>query len=74
MASSSWSCKGCTNTVDMITPENEVRTYCREAVEKGRIPTRWRGDHVYCTAYTTDPRARIKNIRMDFIASEEGKI
>lgn len=71
MASKSWSCAGCTNTVDMITPQGDVATYCRQIVENGGLKTKWAGDYVYCTAYTTDEKRRIRNIQMYLNAAEE---
>jgi len=64
MALRSWDCKGCTRICYIMQQSGEIGEYCRYAVEHGRIPTRWKGDYVYCTKYSTDPKHTDKNIRM----------
>ena len=42
----SWECKGCINTVEIMTPDGPA-TYCRPVIE-GRHRTEWQGDTIIC--------------------------
>lgn len=60
MTLKSYSCKGCTNLTDMITPWGDVGQYCGTGWQKKPKGKKWMGDELVCLDYTAEPSRQME--------------